>query len=184
MNKTGNSRFTFCNLTDKRRKCVFIKLAVSARFIWRLVNNAWLPISKCTWESCNPEHHIQQARSYKRCPGNGKLGKSGDRGFKTDQNKPSGLFTIFHHQSHCLFLFSINTRMRVSEKNSMHLTGRIEWLFLLLFVYIKLNICRGKKLPQKKIPFLKENWTLLNSLDETEWQASCWLQNFCLPTSF
>lgn len=44
MSKTGNSYFTFCNLTDKRRKCVFIKLAVSARFIWRPVNNAWLPI--------------------------------------------------------------------------------------------------------------------------------------------
>lgn len=39
MSKTGNSYFTFCNLTDKRRKCVFIKLAVSAQFIWSPVNN-------------------------------------------------------------------------------------------------------------------------------------------------
>lgn len=137
MNKTGNSYFTFCNLTDKRRKCVFIKLAVSARFIWRLVNNAWLHISKCTWEFCNPEHHIQQARSYKRCPGNGKLGKPGNQGFKADQNKPSGLFTIFHHQSDCLCLFNINTtRMRASEKNSAHLTGRNIVTFFCLFVYL------------------------------------------------
>lgn len=30
---------------------VFIKLAVSAQFIWIPVNNPWLPTSKCMWKS-------------------------------------------------------------------------------------------------------------------------------------
>ena len=46
MSKTGNSYFTFCNLTDKRRKCVFIKLAVSTQFIGRSLRE----IRKSLWK--------------------------------------------------------------------------------------------------------------------------------------
>lgn len=64
MSKTGNSYFTFCNLTDKRRKCVFIKLAVSAQFIWSPVNNRLAaPLPNACENLGDSEHHIQQARS-------------------------------------------------------------------------------------------------------------------------
>lgn len=65
MSKTGNSYFTFCNLTDKRRKCVFIKLAVSTQFPSPVNNRLAARFQMHVENLGDSEHHIQQARSCK-----------------------------------------------------------------------------------------------------------------------
>lgn len=130
MSKTGNSYFTFCNLTDKRRKCVFIKLAVSAQFMWSPVNN------------CLPAHFQMHVKILEiRSIIFSRRGHSSDalemgnqenvaiRSLGLTRKSPqAGLPSFTTSQAFCLF--SINmTGLRVNEKNSTHLTGTLPFSF-------------------------------------------------------
>lgn len=131
MSKTGNSYFTFCNLADKRRKwCVYQTCCERTVHSESCKQSPGCPLPNACENLWDSERHIQQARSLYWCPGNGKLGKRGNQRFRADQKKPWGWLTIFHHQSGCLCLFSINTTgLQVNEKNPTHLSGTLAFLF-------------------------------------------------------
>lgn len=88
MSKTGNSYFTFCNRSDKRRKCVFIKLAVGAQFIWIPVNNPWLPTSKCMRTSWGCRATYGASKVTLAMPWKWEIRKTWQSGARTDQKSP------------------------------------------------------------------------------------------------